>query len=609
MYLISHTTGVRCYSMFIRTLGNFTKGIISRRTIRAEIMAALILTALITAFIVNINYYVKTNSYIKEKVIQYNQEIIKQAGQKLDYILSQVETAKVQLIAASVTSNLFRSYRSMSPADKIKTVKSTEDLLKYTRRSFPIISDIYMIGYDGTIYSTSPNTNKEKLGRKPWIRSMMNLSYNQLIIPTHIIDYENITYPNNSSMQVVSVLQKVRGTNGEKNTGIIQIDIKYSEVEKVAKSVKVGEGGFLFIADDNNMLIYFPDQKYLGKSLETVNYKGYNSQNTNHFSNMDSYSQMLAFNYNITNNGWRVVGIIPSRDLFWEIKEVNNIWILVTVIAIIFSLILSYFISKGMTRQFNRLIKGMKRAGEGQLDILVPEGGNSEMQFLSKSYNVMIDRIDTLMKDIIKKEKEKTQLELKALQAQINPHFVYNTLNTIKWMALMEKSDNIANAIVSLVKILEYSSKNCDRTVPVREELDFIRNYIYIQKLRYGNEIGVHYEIDSDMYNYCILKFILQPVIENSIIHGFQGSNHAGIISIRGRKYDSTIIFEIEDNGIGMDMPRKEKFTGLGINNIDTRIKLNFGLHYGIKISSVPGEGTLVVITLPILTGQEEYNV
>lgn len=215
--------------------------------------------------------------------------------------------------------------------------------------------------------------------------------------------------------------------------------------------------------------------------------------------------------------------------------------------------------------------------------------------------------------------KKKADMEFQILQAQINPHFLYNTLDSIKWLAVIQNVHNISSMTNSLINLLKYNISRNNKTVMLSEELESVKNYVNIQKYRYGDIFEVTYDVNEDLLEYRILKFILQPIVENAIFHGFENMEGNCLIKIIARKKDEYLIIEIIDNGIGITNERLEdiqspnkdkgKFSGIGLRNIEERIKLYFGEKYGLTIDSKLHEGTHVSLFLPIISNEEEFHV
>jgi len=264
-------------------------------------------------------------------------------------------------------------------------------------------------------------------------------------------------------------------------------------------------------------------------------------------------------------------------------------------------------ISRYIATPLQRLIVAMNEMGRGATPSLPHIDRSDEIGFLYKSFNSMFARIKNLIAQIELAHKNERTFEMRALQAQINPHFLYNTLDAINWLARERGEAQISRMLTSLSRILQYTIRTNDGMVRWRDELQWLANYVFIQQARFEGKFEVRYEVDDGILDYRTFHLLLQPFVENSIIHGFRDLDRGGIITVRGRRFDGQVIFEILDNGRGISERSIEgafadSGTGLGIANVNERIQLNFGPSYGVIVS--PGEfsGTRVVITFPALS-------
>lgn len=286
-----------------------------------------------------------------------------------------------------------------------------------------------------------------------------------------------------------------------------------------------------------------------------------------------------------------------------ELGKIQNTWLLVFVICLLCALGLSLSLSHSITKPIAGLIKSMGKVSQGNFNIQVEKPDNKDLAELVESFNTMILEVDVLMKENIQKEHEKTRMEMLALNAKINSHFLYNTLNTIKWQAISKSQMDIANSIVALTKILEYSCKNTLDMVALREEIQFIEDYIYIQNMRYGSSVVVKYQIEDDCRECLVLKMLLQPIVENALIHAFDNSGEGNVITVTCKKNKGHMKISVYDNGRGFQYEGFDKLTGIGLSNIKDRLELNFGTESEMQIYSVIGEGTRVTIVFPIVEG------
>jgi len=576
--------------------------ILPRKTIQLELLIAFICVSMIPVFIVNVYYYKVMSTFIGDKVKDYNTEIISQVGQKVDTLVSMIDIAKVQAADFLITSEDLAKYDSSSPSDKVAMVKSVENLLSRIQYSFNSISYVYLLLSDGHIYTINPNCDKARLAEKQWIKNAEREEFWDIVVPTHNADYYNIYKPE-EQVPVVSFIKKITWYGREDVVGIIQVDMKYTEIQNIIENVDIGSKSSIVVCDSNDNIIYCPDENFLGGKLGDFDPEGYDLSSIKEYSEGRKMRDAFSVEYSLSNADWKVIGYISTEELYLQYKSLTDISLIIMFAMLFMSVLISYFLSKGITRPITRVMQKMKMVGEGKLEIYSKETKNADLQILTDSYNSMVKQIGILMNGIATKEKEKNKMELTALQAQINPHFLYNTLNSIKWLAEMDKpNQTIVHAIMSLGKILRYSYQSGDSLVKIRDELDFLENYIFIQRIRYGEGIKVEININEELNNFSILKFTLQPIIENSIIHGFAGMNPSGNILLNGNRSGDTVIFEIIDDGVGVSLDNREKFTGLGMDNVNSRIKMNFGEEYGLKMESSPGKGTKVTITIPVLS-------
>lgn len=270
---------------------------------------------------------------------------------------------------------------------------------------------------------------------------------------------------------------------------------------------------------------------------------------------------------------------------------------------------ISFFISKSITKPVKKLVTSMKAVEAGNLEEKSEEF-HGELRVLSDSFNQMTTQMANMFFQLQEKEKQKRQMEFQALQAQINPHFMYNTLNSIKCMAELQGAESVVNMLDAMVHILRYTAKNTGELVSIEQEITFIKNYMKIINFRYFGRFSFLLQVPDETFSYGTLRFILQPIVENSIFHGFDPEDLDAVIELKVLEKENTIIFEVSDTGKGMSPElcqeilehgyhKKKGLNKIGIYNVDQRIKLTFGKEYGIRIISKPGCFTKCMITIP----------
>jgi two-component system sensor histidine kinase YesM len=268
--------------------------------------------------------------------------------------------------------------------------------------------------------------------------------------------------------------------------------------------------------------------------------------------------------------------------------------------------------TRKITKPIELMMYQMKQVEAGNLDVRVESNVYNELDNLSEGFNQMVNQVKNLMEDIVAVEHNKNELELEVLHAQINPHFLYNTLNTIRWMAKIKGEDSIAEALVALVKLLRVSISFGNNMISLKMEIEYIENYILIQRLRFNQLFEVHYDIKEEHKSINIPKLILQPIVENSLIYGIDEAEKREepiIIHIFTRELQDHIEIVVEDNGSGIEKEvldnifKQEqninRFSKVGLNNVNQRLKMYLGEAYGLQIVSTVGVGTTVIISVP----------
>ena len=290
--------------------------------------------------------------------------------------------------------------------------------------------------------------------------------------------------------------------------------------------------------------------------------------------------------------------------------------VLLTLLTIMMLVVVNRIVSARISSPIMKLNDSVKKYEAGEKpEIYI--GGSLEIRHLGYSIQKSYERIDNLMKEIVVEQNERRKSELDALQSQINPHFLYNALDSIIWMIEGERNDEASYMISQLAKLFRISLSKGRTVIPVRDELQHARSYMNIQKIRYKNTFSVEYDIDPSIEDCCTVKLILQPILENAINYGVNGMEDCGEITVTGRKEDGCVVLTVEDNGLGMsgeeaallltDSNRvHKKGSGVGLVNVDNRIKILFGKEYGLYVDSEPDEGTRVSIRIPAIPYSEE---
>ncbi len=483
--------------------------------------------------------------------------------------------------------------------NNIKTISDMIDsVLVYKAETFDIIG---RIPTDSLVISYSP-------AKEEWVKKILDADGAHVVIGIHK-DYQQKA----GRHYVVSVGRSIVDINSRKSLGIVIINVNIQDLEKLWLDAKLTENSRFYLVDENDNVVFSRAKTQSGQKISDVlgvkiDYKK-TSYNLDDFMGNDYYIMSSISKF----SNWKVITVVPKIELFSYLNKMFYITLLIAMIICFLSVIMAILIATSVTRPLYKLNKKMKLIGKGNFDIEIDKY-TGEVGEISTTVQIMIEEIKRLINKIYHEEEEKRISEMIALQAQINPHFLYNTLNIIKWMANMQGAASIENALNSLSAIFAFTARIRGDFITIGEEIKFIKDYLTILNLRYYNTFSVIYEIEEEVVKYKTLKFILQPVIENAIFHGLEGLDRKGLIKIRIYLENEKVCFIVEDNGKGINPEKlstiyeedqeitRNKLNSIGIPNIKNRIKLHFGEGYGIDIKSIDEEGTVVSIVIPTIS-------
>ncbi len=422
----------------------------------------------------------------------------------------------------------------------------------------------------------------------------------------HVVSFFDGYYP-----WVVSVVTPMDTEQGE---AWVCMDIRFSSIASYINDVGIGQHGYCFLIDTDGNIIYHPQQQLLYAKLK--------KENTKQISDLSDGSHVeknVIYSIQTISEGrWRIVGVSFVDEMIAAgMKDVSEVLTLSAIAILIMSVMLSIILSQLLSRPIHNLTTAM---GEFEQDAnsfsYTPVSGIKEVALLSESFSHMVRKIQELMATVREEEINLRKTELRALQAQINPHFLYNTLDSISWMCEQGRNSEAVQMVNALARLFRISISRGNELISISSELQHAESYLQIQAHRYRNQFEYKFCVDEECLGYLCNKITLQPIIENAIYHGINGLVDEGVITISVSSEEDDILFVVEDNGNGMEpeqveaILRKERsdHAGIGIKNVNDRLKIYFGSKYGITIHSVPDEGTRVEIRMPKVKKEGEYE-
>lgn len=474
-------------------------------------------------------------------------------------------------------------------------------------------SDIYAVtlyGENGEIISCSGSggTLKEKIvSDESFNKELFENSNGVILTAPHIQTLFKNEYP-----WVVTIAEK---TEKPVFSGTyIAIDFKFSEIAKYIDSVGVGRQGYCFITDKNGNIVYHPQQQMLFSGIKTENSSRFNGKPDGVLNGKD-----VIYALKTTENGeWRTAAVTYTGELKAERRTQIITSVLITFLScalVLFAVLMVY--SNIVNKPVKALIKEIRRF-EKEADGFEFKGGTdtvTELKVISDSFRHMTVKISELMDRVRREETELRKTELKALQAQINPHFLYNTLDSIQWMCEQGRTEDASKMVSSLARLFRISISRGHELITIRDEMRHAESYLIIQSYRYKDQFTYSFEVDPELYDSLCNKITVQPLIENAIYHGLDRSVDEGEIKISVKKApddENDILITVSDNGIGMTeeqckaILKKERSdsSGIGVKNVNDRLKIYFGEKYGITVESELDVGTTVTVRIPKKGGE-----
>lgn len=535
--------------------------------------------------------------------IKYMQEITVQINDNIDSYIKYMESISYMLKDSSDVKK-FLLNNDMGQQQKLTEERITEQIGTILK----IRQDIYNIAIIATneryILNDGDKINPYiDVTEKMWYKTALGKNGVFTISSSHVQDIIEYQYP-----WVVSLSSAILD-NGH-NIGVLLVDLNYKVIDNLCKRIQLEDKGYIFIIDELGNTIYHPRQNLIYSGLKTEPIDQIMASETNHFIIRINEEEYL---YNIAKSeasGWRVVGVVKTKDLLTYSTMAMNTYFIATIIIVGAAVALFIKLSKRITRPIRILEDAMKRFEIGEFksaEVEILE--NNEIGRLGKTFNRMNQKIQQLIEEKVQDEKLKRQSEMRALQAQINPHFLYNTLDSIIWMAESGKNSEVIKMTAELARFLRQNISNERELISIEQEMSYVKSYLNIQKMRYRDQLNYTIHVSDEIKNYHIIKLMIQPLIENAIYHGIKYKNEQGHISIRANEQSGKIMIEIIDDGVGMDevtlnsiFQKKEtsfRNNGVGVYNVYSRLKLQYGVQGEISYESIPHQGTKVKILIP----------
>jgi len=588
--------------------------------IRNKLMLSFLVLIILPVITIGIFSYYTSQELLRHKTEQYANDILMETGENVDVKLREIERVSFQIISNMTIQEALRKANLgiEDEYEKISVEKAIDNQLKGFVPLDLDIAAVQVVSLSGTVYYVNPASitieiseqEKEALeagkGSAVWFRT-------------------------NPYSQTAKVGRAINSIVNQELIGYELIMIKESSIHDIYRKTDLFKNGDILISDMEGRIVSHRDKNNLDMFVENA-VSGLTKDNikssfiTAQINGTNNYIASRTINKGL----WRMTAIIPTEQYEEDIILLRYWLIGICAVCCILSLLLSLKISDSISRPLRDLSAMMEKVGKGDFGVAISSGSKDEVGILSRHFNKMVSQVQKLIQEVYQEQYLKQKAELKSLRAQINPHFLYNTLESINWMARIRNVPEIGDMVKALGDLMRVSISG-DDFIKLDDEIVNISNYLKIQKFRYGDRFEASIEISPEIRRVTIPKLILQPIVENAIVHGLEDKVESGHIEITGVLSEGDVVITISDDGVGMDDEKvvslnrlfseyseeqhapgggtgsglignaaaDDMHTHIGLINVDRRIRMYYGRKYGLGISSVKGSGTCVKAVLP----------
>lgn len=578
-----------------------------------EIQTTLMLVvsgiSLVTMLLMGIIMYMRFSTLSRQETIENSRKLMEQTGETMEDYLVNMRQISDAVYYNVVKENDFHDAREEIQKGMNLLYEANRDKLR----------TIAIYNSDGSLMAAEPvATQKEDpdVTRQEWYQSAMEEMENIHFSTPHIQNlFEDSTFRYYwviSSSRVVELTE-----NRDSQMGVLLVDMDFSSISRMMNQInEVGNGQYYYLCNSDGDIIYHPRQIQISDGISRENSIKAASYKDGVYDETFEGTQRKVIVNTISYTGWKLVGVIPYSIFTHEMLNIRYFIAMVTLLMAVMLTIINRVVAERISRPIRKLNHSVMEYEAGKKpEIYI--GGSWEIRHLGYSIQSSYEKSEKLMQEIVWEQNERRKSELDALQSQINPHFLYNALDSITWMIEGERNDEAAFMISQLAKLFHISLSKGHTIISVKDELQHAQSYMNIQRVRYKDAFSVTFDVEPELEKYCAVKLTLQPILENAINYGVDPMDDCGEIRVCVRKEGELLVLSVEDNGIGMSEEEVELLltdnnrvpkhgSGVGLINIHNRLQILFGKEYGLVIESEPDEGTKVSIQIPAILYTEE---
>lgn len=571
------------------------------RSVQSAMLLAFSVLVLLTVIIMGLVAYTLAEDSLVQTARDYTAQLISQARQGIDTYIDHMQDISEVVVRNASVKSLARD----GSGDKA----NVEALLSSIQQTRDDIS--LMLILDSQLQPVFHNSELElnpavEPARQEWYRRALEAHGRSVISSARVQNIVRDRYP------WVITLSRTIDAGSE---AVFVIDLNFRVIEEMIERVELGRRGYIFVLDEDGELVFHPQQQLIYGNLRSERIEEVMQVGQGSFKITVNDDPMLYTVDRSERTGWRIVGVNYVDELLHNRQAMQwyyALWALVCFAAVI---LISVILASQISRPLRALRESMRAVEEGNFALRLENRWHNEIGDLANDFNLMLDTIDRLIRENEREQEAKRISELRALQNQITPHFLYNTLDSIIWMADAKRFEDVIEMTSALARLLRLSIRQGDELVTVSDEIEHVASYLQIQCIRYRDNLDYSIDVEPGTTGHRTLKVLLQPIVENAIYHGLRERDGDGHVAIRCYTNEECLVFEVEDNGVGIDRERavqlleedagtdeaERRPASVGLRNVHERVRLYYGSDFGVSFETCSAGGTRVRITQPLV--------
>lgn len=572
--------------------------------LQSKLMTYFFSLIMIIVIMLDIFFIYKMSEMVEKETHVYAYEIVKQLGRNIESYIDHMQ--EVMWMISSQDMSLINQLKEPLNQKAVRKSYFLEEMRN--RGSSNGVVSINIFGENGLVLTDSAsNAIKDYIDVKQmeWYTKAVEVQGKPVISASHTQNYLK-----NEGKWVFSLSAAIMEEN--KILGIVLIDMSYKNLTDMCNDIQLGEKGYVYIVGQGQEMIYHPKQQLIYSGILQEDLARVMQQEEGSFTEILEDKRLVTV-HSLKEVGWRVVGVSYIGELLVSKQEIIIPLIILTLLALVVAFLISKRIVSQTAKPIRELTEHMQEIELGKLGVEIDtQSDTEEIQCLTASFKEMVYKIEGLIEQVEDNQKKLRKSELKVLQSQINPHFLYNSLDTIIWLGEREECEKVVQMTAALARYFRLSLSKGKEVITIYEEVEHVKHYLQIQKIRYASKLTYTIEVSPDIFDEMIVKIVLQPLVENALYHGIKDLEEGGYIRVLGFREGNNIILEVYDNGKGMSReqiknilkaPSSTSITkgGVAIKNVHERIQVYFGQDYGLSYESEYGKWTKVRITIPVI--------